>query len=76
MQEPKTFIDSMKEKYLKELSIDVEYIEEQIKLRAKAKKEKDYAKADAIREELDSKGIILNDKKDGVVWDFKALYNA
>ena len=70
-QDPKEFIEAMKEKYLRRLDIDVNYIEEKIKLRAKAKEEKDYTKADSIRDELDVKGIILNDTKDGVVWDIK-----
>lgn len=36
--------------------------------REKARKEKDFAKADSIREELRQKGIILEDTKDGVRW--------
>lgn len=74
-QEPDEFITNMKNKYLKKMNIDVDYIENQIQLRAEAKKEKDFEKADAIRSDLDSKGIILNDTPNGVVWDIKALYN-
>ena len=76
MQDPDDFIAKMKDKYLQKTSVDVSYIEEQIALRAEAKKEKDFQKADAIRAELDKKGIILSDTRDGVVWDFKALYSA
>jgi cysteinyl-tRNA synthetase len=36
--------------------------------REKARKEKDFAKADRIRNELKEKGIILEDTKDGVRW--------
>ena len=36
--------------------------------REKARKEKDYNKADKIREELRKKGIILEDTKEGVRW--------
>lgn len=36
--------------------------------REKARKEKDYAKADKIREELKQKGIVLEDTKEGVRW--------
>ncbi len=39
-----------------------------IKQREKARKEKDYKTADAIREKLFQKGIILEDTKDGVRW--------
>ena len=30
--------------------------------------------ADSIRDDLDSKGIILNDSREGTSWDVKALY--
>ena len=33
-----------------------------------ARKEKDFARADRIRDELKEKGIILEDTKDGVRW--------
>ena len=33
------------------------------------KKEKDFAKADAIRDELLAKGIVIKDTREGVVWE-------
>ena len=57
---------------LKEEKIDEklrEYIENQIKLRAEAKKNKDYEMADKIRDELASKNIILKDTKEGVTFE-------
>ena len=54
-----------------ENSIDPEmerYILAKIEERKAAKKEKDFAKADAIREELLKKGIVLEDTREGVVW--------
>ena len=36
--------------------------------REKARKEKDFAKADEIRENLRTKGIMLEDTKDGIRW--------
>ena len=42
--------------------------------REKARKEKDFARADKIRAELNQKGIILEDTKDGVRWK-KIRYN-
>ncbi|MBO5999727.1 MAG: cysteine--tRNA ligase [Lachnospiraceae bacterium] len=47
---------------------EVRYIEEMIEKRAAAKKAKDYAAADAIRDELKAKGIILEDTREGVKW--------
>ncbi len=44
------------------------YVLEQIQLRAEAKKEKNYAKADEIRNMLLEKGIILEDTREGVKW--------
>ena len=65
----------MREKYLNKLNINTNEIEEQINKRAEAKKNKDYETADAIRAELDKKGILLNDTKDGTTWDIKELYS-
>ena len=36
--------------------------------RKEAKKAKDFAKADAIRDELLAKGIVIKDTREGVVW--------
>ena len=73
-QNPSEFINEMKNKYLRKINLDPEYIGEEIQKRANAKKDKDYATADTIRAELDEKGIILNDTPEGTVWDMKALY--
>ena len=45
-----------------------EYILKKIEERKAAKKEKDFAKADEIREELMEKGILLEDTREGVKW--------
>lgn len=44
------------------------YVLAKIEERKAAKKEKDFAKADAIRSELLEKGIILEDTREGVKW--------
>ena len=44
------------------------YILEKIEERKAAKKAKDFAKADAIRDELLQKGIVLEDTREGVKW--------
>jgi cysteinyl-tRNA synthetase len=43
-------------------------IERRIAAREDARKRKDYARADAIRDELKSKGILLEDTPDGTRW--------
>ena len=57
------------------LEIEETYIEEQINKRAEAKKNRDFEQADKIRSELDEKGIILMDSKEGTTWNVKALYS-
>ena len=44
------------------------YVEEQIALRAAAKKERNFAEADRIRDELAAKGIKLLDTREGTTW--------
>lgn len=44
------------------------YILNRIQERTEAKKQKDFAKADAIRQELLEKGIALKDTREGVEW--------
>ena len=44
------------------------YIEKRIEDRKEAKKNKDFATADAIREELAGKGITIKDTREGTVW--------
>ena len=47
---------------------DEDYIEEMIAKRAQAKKDRDFAMADQIRDELAAKGIVLKDTREGVKW--------
>ena len=54
-----------------ECGVDAEleaYVLSKIEERKAAKKEKDFVKADAIREELLEKGIALEDTREGVKW--------
>ena len=44
------------------------YVEQKIAERAEAKKEKNFARADEIRDELKAKGILIKDTREGVVW--------
>lgn len=46
-----------------------EYVEKMIAERAAAKKEKNFARADEIRDELASKGVIIKDTREGVIWE-------
>lgn len=75
-QKPENFVSEMKLKYLNGLKIDETFIESKIKERAEAKKNKNFALADAIRTELDDGGIILMDTIEGTKWDIKVLFNS
>lgn len=46
-----------------------EYIEEMIKKRNEYKKNKEYEKADAIREELKNRGVIIKDTREGTIFE-------
>ena len=46
-----------------------QFVLAKIEERKAAKKEKDFAKADAIREELLLKGIVIKDTREGTVWE-------
>ena len=46
----------------------IKYIEEQIELRNQAKKDKNYAEADRIRNELADRGIIIKDTRQGTTY--------
>ena len=58
LKEEKTIVDA-------EL---VKYIEQQIKLRADAKKKRNFDEADQIRNDLLNKGVELKDTREGTVW--------
>ena len=45
------------------------WVAEMIGKRAEAKKAKDFAAADAIREELAARGVQIKDTREGVVWE-------
>ena len=52
-------------------SINQTEIEEKINLRNKARENKDYKKADRIRDELLDKGVLIEDKDGKTIWKFK-----
>jgi cysteinyl-tRNA synthetase len=68
--DPDEYLQSIKlEK--KSAGITEEEIEELIKERNSARKEKNWKRADEIREELGSRGILLEDKAEGTIWRVK-----
>ena len=51
--------------------VDVAWIEEMIEKRKAAKRAKDFAEADRVREELASKGVQLKDTREGTTWQIE-----
>ncbi|SES08575.1 cysteine--tRNA ligase [Lachnobacterium bovis] len=65
-------LDLTKEMEEEKGSVDAEleqFILDKIEERKAAKKAKDFAKADAIRDELLAKGVSIKDTREGVVWE-------
>jgi len=56
----------------KKIGLSEKDIIEKIRERKEARQNKDWEKADAVRKELEEKGIILEDKKDGTDWKIKS----
>lgn len=57
---------------VEEKNVDAEleaFILQKIEERKAAKKEKDFVKADAIRDELAAKGVAIKDTREGTVWE-------
>jgi cysteinyl-tRNA synthetase len=69
--EPAAWLEQQKLAALAELDITAEQIEQLIAARRQARQEKDFARADALRQELDAKGIELLDTPQGTSWKVK-----
>ena len=65
-------IEAEMKKIVKENAELEQFINEKIAERAGAKKAKDFARADAIRDELLARGITIKDTREGVVWERNA----
>jgi len=71
ISEPAAWLEKRKLAALAKLDITAEEIEQCIAERKQARQEKDFARADAIRDELDAKGIELLDTPQGTNWNVK-----
>ncbi len=70
-EDPEVFVEKAREKALKARGLKREEIEALIAKREEARKRKDFAVADAIRDELNQKGILLRDTPWGTFWKVK-----
>ncbi|MCF8037444.1 MAG: cysteine--tRNA ligase [Desulfobacteraceae bacterium] len=65
---PEQYFARQKQAVLASQDIDEEWIQEKIHERAEARKAKDFARADRIRDELKGHNIILEDRPEGTIW--------
>ena len=71
--EPRAFFDEFKLKRLGAIGLDVAWVEERLEARTAARAEKDWARSDAIRDELLERGVIVMDGPGGTVdWRMRA----
>ena len=70
-EDPERYIEAQKKEGLRKLSFSEEEILKLIEARNSARKEKNWKRADEIRNELLSKGILLEDSPLGTTWKLK-----
>lgn len=70
-ESPQGYFEKKKEKGIESAGIAPDEIEALIKERELARKSKDFKKADAIRKQLEEKGILLKDTPQGTEWTIK-----
>jgi len=67
-EDPASFLKRRNLIYLERIGLTRQYVEDAINRRAEARRKKDWSTADAIRNELNEKGIILMDTPHGTEW--------
>ena len=65
---PAAYFDVQRESVLAQATMDVKYIETLIAERKTARQEKNWQKADQVRDQLASMNIVLEDRPDGTRW--------
>jgi cysteinyl-tRNA synthetase len=70
-EDPEKYLDQQKREGLKRLQLTEEEIFRSIEERNLARKEKNWKRADEIRNDLLSKGIVLEDTPAGTIWKIK-----
>ena len=70
LEEPEKIIEEIKSYQLSRKGLNREDIEELIFKRNDARKEKDYKKADELRDKLLEMGVVIKDTPTGTIWSF------
>lgn len=69
--DPAAWLEQFRMAGLRNLDVTAEQIEDLIEERLQARKDKDFSRSDEIRDELDAKGILLLDSREGTSWKLK-----
>ncbi|MBF0223965.1 MAG: cysteine--tRNA ligase [Desulfobacterales bacterium] len=70
-ENPSNYFEKTKLMFIKKKNIDIHTIDNMIKKRSDARKNKNFAEADSTRKELEDMGIILEDRPEGTIWKIK-----
>ncbi len=68
LNDPKEYFKAKKDKGVEDMAIDPAKVEDLIAQRAAARREKNFARADEIRDELQEMNIVLEDGPQGTIW--------
>jgi cysteinyl-tRNA synthetase len=66
---PQTFLDELRRFKVEQMGLDQGEVENLVQARREARQNKDFARADALRDQLAEMGITLQDGPQGTVWD-------
>ena len=66
--EPADWFDAKKDKVMEDMAVDADKVDALILERAQARKDKNFARADEIRDELAAMKIVLEDGPQGTTW--------
>ncbi len=67
-QDPAAYLDSQKQQTISSGDLSADQIQALIEERIQARKDKNFARADEIRDDLKARGIILEDSPSGTTW--------
>ena len=70
-ENPQEFLLQLDDIYLRDKNISRESIDGKVRLRDQARKDKDWARSDQIRDELKGLGIDLHDSPAGTAWEVR-----
>ena len=69
LEPPRLFLEALTRKRAERKSIDVDAVERLMKARKEARRNKDFAASDALRDQLAALGVVVRDTPEGAVWD-------